>query len=168
MPHEMITFISDYGYTAIFILVFSQEIGIPNPVPNELVLLLSGYLSFKGVLFFPAIILTAVAADITGTSLLYFTFYFFGKYILSNKPRWLPVSTKRINKLGVKIGSGRLWVIFLCRITPFIRGYTSVISGLLQIKPGLFMPVAFLSAATWSTVCIITGRLLAPHLFSGV
>ena len=163
MPPEVIAFITSYGYLAIFLLVFSQEIGIPNPVPNELVLLFSGYLSFKEILSLPLVILTSVAADFIGTNILYFVFYFFGQYILRHKPRWLPISEKTIHKLSAKISAGGLWTIYIGRITPFIRGYTSVITGLLQIKPRVFLPIAIISATTWSSVCVITGRLLGPY-----
>ena len=53
MPEEVVYYITGYGYLAIFILVFLQEIGMPNPFPNELLLIFSGYLSFRGILFFP-------------------------------------------------------------------------------------------------------------------
>jgi membrane protein DedA with SNARE-associated domain len=164
MPPEVIVFISNYGYLAIFILIFSQEIGIPNPVPNELVLMFSGYLTFKGILVLPVIILVAVSADFIGTNILYTVFYFFGNYILSHKPRWLPISTNAINKLSKRISKGGRWAIYLCRLTPFIRGYTSVIAGLLQIKPKIFLPLALISATTWSALYIITGRMLGPYL----
>jgi len=163
MPPEVFVLIAKYGYLAIFALVFSQEIGIPNPIPNELVLMFSGYLSFKQILSLPLLILTAVIADVIGTSLLYFTFYLFGKYILNNKPKWLPISQKKIDKLSTRVQNGGLWTIYLGRITPFIRGYTSVITGLLQIKPRIFLPIAVISALTWSSVCVTTGRLLGPY-----
>jgi len=57
-------YITKYGYFAIFSLVFLQEIGVPNPVPNELVLLFSGYLIFVGKLDFIIVLTTVVAADI--------------------------------------------------------------------------------------------------------
>jgi membrane protein DedA with SNARE-associated domain len=44
MPPELILYITKYGYIAIFVLIFLQEIGAPNPIPNEFVLLYSGYL----------------------------------------------------------------------------------------------------------------------------
>lgn len=78
MPHSLAVFIAHYGYPAIFSLVFLQEIGVPNPVPNELVLLFSGYLAFLGALNFVLVFLTVVAADFIGTSILYLVFYFFG------------------------------------------------------------------------------------------
>jgi membrane protein DedA with SNARE-associated domain len=163
MPPEVSAFIINYGYLAIFILVFSQEIGIPNPVPNELVLIFSGYLTFTGLLSLPLVVLTCLSADFIGTNILYFVFYFFGRYILQHKPRWLPLSEKRIDKLSKRVTKGGLWTIYFGRITPFIRGYTSVIAGLIQIKPGIFLPIAIISAATWSAICVITGRILGPY-----
>ena len=49
MPDEVMQYIVKYGYLAIFVLVFLQEVGAPNPIPNELVLVLSGYLTFMGL-----------------------------------------------------------------------------------------------------------------------
>ena len=163
MPPEVLMFIQNYGYMAIFILVFSQEIGIPNPVPNELVLIFSGYLAYKGILHVPLVILSSISADFIGTSILYVVFYFFGNYILQHKPRWLPISERKINTLRERILKGGRWTIYLGRLTPFIRGYTSVLSGLLRIRPKQFLPIALITATIWSSVCVLTGRLLGPY-----
>ncbi len=45
MSPELSDYIVQYGYIAIFSLVFLQEIGVPNPIANELVLVFSGYLT---------------------------------------------------------------------------------------------------------------------------
>ena len=163
MPPEIILYISQYGYLAIFLLIFLQEIGMPNPIPNELMLLFCGYLAFKGILELSVVFLTALSADFIGTNILYFTFYFFGGYILQRKPRWFPVSQKTINKLSVQVLKGGKWKMYLLRLTPFIRGYTSVVTGLLQIKPKTFLPIALFSAMTWSGAYILTGKLLGPR-----
>ena len=63
MPSEIALYITKYGYLAIFILVILQETGMPNPIPNELLLLFSGYLVFKGIFSLPLLILTAASAD---------------------------------------------------------------------------------------------------------
>ncbi len=162
MPEELIYYVTRYGYLAILILVFLQEIGMPNPFPNELLLLFSGYLSFKGLLFLPYVILTAISADFIGTSLLYFLFYKTGTVIIQKKPKWIPISTSLIDKLSSKISSGGLFSIYIFRLTPFTRGYTSVITGLIQVKPRIFLPIAFISALTWASVYVLTGHLIGP------
>lgn len=163
MPDEVVLYVTKYGYLAIFVLIFLQEIGMPNPFPNELLLIFSGYLVFKGMLFLPYLLLTTVLADFFGTSLLYFLFSKSGEYILANKPRWIPVSSKTISKLSLKINRSGLYGVFIFRLTPFTRGYASVISGLLQIKTKPFLAIAMGSALTWSTLYIITGYVIGPY-----
>jgi membrane protein DedA with SNARE-associated domain len=162
MPDELVIYILKYGYLAIFVFVFSQEVGLPNPVPNELVLIFSGYLVFMGLLKLPLIILAAVLGDFTGTSILHTVFYFFGAYILKHKPRWLPFPVKTIFKLKNRISKNGLMGIYIGRLTPFIRGYTSVIAGLLQIKPKVFLPIAMITASIWASVYVTAGVLLGP------
>ena len=71
MTSELTLYITRYGYLAVFLLVLLQELGMPNPVTNELVLLFSGYLAFSGVLNLWLVFLTAVSADCIGTTILY-------------------------------------------------------------------------------------------------
>ena len=163
MPEEVVNYIIGYGYLAIFILVFLQEIGMPSPFPNELLLIFSGYLSFKGFLFLPLALLTAVSADFIGTNILYFLFFKAGTVIIRKKPKWIPLSLGAIDRLTVKFSKGGKLNMFIFRLTPFTRGYTSVIAGLLHIKPKIFLPIALFSATTWAAVYVLTGYLIGPY-----
>jgi membrane protein DedA with SNARE-associated domain len=162
MPEEVVYYVTNYGYLAIFILVFLQEIGVPNPFPNELLLMFSGYLSFKGLLFLPFVVLTAMTADFIGTNILYFLFYKTGIIILQKKPKWFPLSTRLLERLTSRISHGGKLSIFIFRLTPFTRGYTSVITGLLQVKPKVFLPIAFYSAGIWSMTYVLMGNIIGP------
>jgi len=162
MPEEVVYYVTNYGYLAIFILIFLQEIGIPNPLPNELLLMFSGYLSFKGLLILPFVVLTAISADFIGTNILYFLFYNAGSIILQKKPKWFPLSKRIIDKITSRISNGGKLSIIIFRLTPFTRGYTSVITGLLQVKPKVFLPITFLSAGIWSMTYVIIGNLIGP------
>lgn len=162
MPTEVAHYIVQYGYLSVFILIFLQETGMPNPVPNELVLLFSGYLVYSGAFNFYQALATALLADFTGTNILYFVFRNFGQRILKNKPRWLPLSQHKIDSLTRGLSRGGLLNIFVCRLTPFIRGYTSVIAGLMQVRKLHFLPIAFLSAALWAGIYLTVGWMLGP------
>jgi membrane protein DedA with SNARE-associated domain len=162
MPEDVIQYILKYGYLAIFVLVFLQEVGAPNPIPNELVLLFSGYLTFMGILKFPLVILAVVLADFAGTTILHTVFHYSGAYIIQHKPRWLPIPVKTIFKLKERMSKGGLVAIYIGRLSPFIRGYTSVIAGLLQIKSSVYLPIALITAIIWATVYITAGILLGP------
>jgi len=163
MSSELTLFITTYGYVAIFVLVLLQELGVPNPVTNEFVLLFTGYLAFAGVLDFWLVFLTAVSADIVGTTILYAVFYRFGEYIMKRRPRWFPISRERLDGIAQMLSARQQWGIYVGRLIPFLRGYTSVAAGILPIRPGIFMPAVVVSAITWSGGYVIAGRLLGPY-----
>lgn len=48
MDSGLLGFVQDYSYLAVFVLVFLQEIGIQNSVPNELILIFAGALTSIG------------------------------------------------------------------------------------------------------------------------
>ena len=158
MPPELSNYIAQYGYIGIFSLVFLQEIGVPNPISNELVLLFSGYLTSVQKLDLIAVLITVIAADTLGTSLLYTLFFYFGPYVLQKWPRLIP--TSRLAFITARVAKHNCWSIYICRLIPFVRGYTSVAAGLLHTAPSIFLPAVLLSALTWSGGYVIAGRLL--------
>lgn len=158
MPQDLANYIIAYGYITIFSLVFLQEIGVPNPVTNELVLLFSGYLAYTHQLNLALVLLTVILADAIGTTLLFTVFYFLGDWFLKKKPRWVPLG--KIEKLKQKIEERGQWGIFAGRLLPYIRGYTSVAAGLLRIPPKKFVTAVVLSATLWSGGYVLAGFLL--------
>ena len=162
MPVEIANYITNYGYLAIFIMVFLQETGMPNPFPNELLLIFSGYLCYSGHLILPFVLIISFLADLSGTNILYFGFYFAGSFILKNKPKWIPLTEDRIEKLKGKILKNGRETIFIFRLTPFTRGYVSVICGLMRIPAKIYLPIAVLSAMIWASFYVILGYFLGP------
>lgn len=156
-------YIARYGYLAIFLLVFLQELGVPNPVTNEFVLLFSGYLAYTGVLNLWLVVLFAVLADCMGTTILYAVFYRFGKHIVERRPRWFPISPEHIRRISEMISKRGLWGVYLGRLIPFLRGYASVAAGTLLIAPKTFIPAVVVSAITWSGGYVVAGRLLGRY-----
>jgi membrane protein DedA with SNARE-associated domain len=163
MFEQLVLHISQYGYLAIFLLVFLQEVGVPNPIPNELVLLFSGYLSSTGTLNVALVILCAIAGDLLGSTILYITFYFFGKIIVTRKPRWIPLPTRKLEQLSEKIRISGHSGIFIGRLTPFIKGYVSVLSGLMHIAPTKYGVTLLLSSIIWALAYISCGYFAGPY-----
>ena len=163
MSAELALHITKYGYLAIFLLVLVQELGVPNPVTNEFVLLFSGYLAFAGTLNLWLVILTAVSADCIGTTLLYAVFYRCVDYIMRLPPRWFPVSRSHLERIAQTMVTRQRWGIYCGRLVPFLRGYASVAAGILPIRPKIFIPAVIFSAITWSGGYVIAGRLLGRY-----
>jgi membrane protein DedA with SNARE-associated domain len=160
MPEEVVYYISRYGYAAILTVIVLQEIGVPNPVPVELLVFFTGYLSYKGMLYLPLVIITAIAADLTGAAILYIIFYSSGFFLIKNRPRWLPVSEEKIRRFQEKINKGGWSSIFLFRLVSLTRGYAAVISGLLHINMRVYVPTVIVAAITWTAFYAILGFIL--------
>jgi len=163
MSNEIILGISQHGYLAIFLLVFLQEIGFPNPIPNELVMIASGYLAYIGVLYYPLIILTAFVADLAASALVYTTFYFFGQIIMTRKPRWIKFPDAQMNRIKLRVESSGLSGIFVGRLTPFIRGYVSVLCGLILLPAKKYSLILVSTALLWAFSYISIGYLIGPY-----
>jgi len=161
LPPELAHYIITYGYFAVFLLIFLQELGVPNPVPNEVILLFAGYLASIKVLSFPLILLAGISADFIGTSALYAVFYFFGDQILKHAPRWLPV--QKIENIKQRVAKKGGWGVFLGRLLPYLRGYASVAAGLLKIPPKKFLLSVVVSAIIWSGGYVTLGRVLGKQ-----
>ncbi|HTB07058.1 MAG TPA: DedA family protein [Bacteroidia bacterium] len=160
---QLADYFAQYGYYAIFICVFLQEIGIPNPITNEFVLIFCGYLSYKGSLNIYEVILVAVSADFIGTILLFFVFYFFSKWLIDHSPKWLPLTGDKIEILKKRVLRNGQRSIFMGRMTPFVRGYVSVAAGMLNVGHKAFIGTVIVSAIIWNAGLVVLGRLIGPY-----
>lgn len=151
-------FVNEYGYLAVFLLVFIQELGIPT-VPNELVLIFAGALTTIGGLDFWVMFWTTVAADVTGTSLLFLVFYFFEKKIMERIPKWIPIN-QYLDKIKRMIEKHDKWAILIGRMMPYGRGYVSAAAGILNISYRVFLPMVFISAVIWTGGYVTLGHFL--------
>ena len=153
-------YVVKYGLIFVFSLIFLQEVGIPSPLPNEIMLLFAGFLASTGKLHLIPLIIVAVAGDFIGSSVLYAIFYYFGSRLLAKHPKW--ISSEKIEQWRIRLSGKHLWSIYLGRLLPYVRAYTSMAAGSLKIRPRIFEPSVLLSAITWSGGYVILGWLLGP------
>lgn len=160
MPPFVSEFISEHGYLAVFLLVMLQEMGIPNPVPTELIIIFAGYLTSIGTLGLWETFWVAILGDLIGTTIVCLVFYIFGKIIVKKKPRWLPIQWDKIDKAKKLIHKHGRWVVFVWRLIPYIRGYAAVAAGLLNMPLKHFIPMAFLSSLVSTGGYVLLGHFL--------
>ena len=163
IPPDFLQSVIKYGYLIIILLVFLQEVGFPNPIPNELVMVFSGYLCYTGMLKVPFVILVALLGDLLGSGILYAVFYYFGKKIMKKKPRWLPISQKKIDKLAAKFQKQGISAVIIGRLSPFIRGYVSVLMGLMNYPAKKYSWILVGTAIFWACFYVLTGYLIGPY-----
>lgn len=161
MPTSLHHFIATYGYLAVFLLVFLQEIGVPTIIPHEALLLLLGYLCLKGEFDLTKLCLLVIAGDLTATTLLYVLFYYLGSLIRQCVPAWLPLPYRKLAALKGRMSKSGNRIILIGRLTPFLRAYTSIAAGLLKVRGRIFLAAALTSSVVYSGGLLMAGWMLA-------
>ncbi|MBI2024975.1 MAG: DedA family protein [Candidatus Harrisonbacteria bacterium] len=156
----LLGFVNEYGYLAIFLLVFLQELGVP--LPNELVLIFAGALTEIGDLNFWIVFLVTVLADVIGTTCLFSVFYFFEHFIMERIKKWEFVN-KKLEIIKARLIKHDKLGIFIGRMTPYLRGYVSVAAGILNLPYRVFVPIAVFSAMIWTGGYVTLGHFLGKQ-----
>ncbi|HVZ25326.1 MAG TPA: VTT domain-containing protein [Sediminibacterium sp.] len=145
-----------YGYPGVFLLVLLMEMGLPG-LPNEIVLWYFGYLGKKAGLSFPVLLILGISADILGTCILFSLFSLLRERM--NKPltRWLQKPWKKSASLRNRLSDARASIIFLAKLTPFVRSYLPVAAGLVAVCPARFMRIIAIAATLWTGGIISLG-----------
>jgi len=143
--------IQTYGYWALFAGTFLE---------GETVLIVGGFLSHRGYLDLPFVILTAFVGSLAGDQ-----FYFFlgrtkGKRFLSKRPSWEPyvVSARDLlDRHMILLLIGFRFLYGLRTVTPFVIGMSS-------IKTSTFVILNAVGSFLWSLTIACAGYLFGSAL----
>src|SRR5256885_8038255 len=92
----VVQWITDYGYFGIFFLLIFGIIGLP--VPDEWLLVISGYLAFKNVLgLFPTLAIAAIGSA-SGLTVSYLLGRCSSDFVVRNYGRWLSIDDATIRR----------------------------------------------------------------------
>src|ERR1700722_13627260 len=122
----VIQWITGYGYWGIFFLLIFGIIGLP--VPDEWLLVISGYLAFKGVLgLFPTLAI-AVIGSATGLTVSYMMGRFSSDYLVRRYGRWLSLDERKILNAQQWFQNLGRWVLVLGPFVPGVRNLMGYIA----------------------------------------
>jgi len=95
--HAIVQWITDYGYFGIFFLLIFGIIGLP--VPDEWLLVISGYLAFKNILgLFPTLAIAAIGSA-GGLTVSYLLGRTSSDFIIRRYGRWLSIDDQKIARV---------------------------------------------------------------------
>ncbi len=158
---QIIAFISQNGYLAIFLLMFSESTILP--IPSEVVLPFAGFLVATGAINPVFGFLDAVIASLIGNLLGFVVGYVFG----------IDVVYKYGKRFGFKMDayvSGERWIkkygnlfAFVCKLLPAVRSFSAPICGAFKMNFKKFTLYTTAGIAIWSAVLMYVGFILASN-----
>ena len=152
--------INSYGYIGIASLIAIENI-FP-PIPSEVILTFSGFLTLHSVLNIIGIIIASTIGSIIGAIIL----YIIGN--LLNKESLYKIVEGKIGKtLHFKkedVDKSERWflqkgkyTVFFCRFIPIVRSLISIPAGMTKMNFSLFLLLTTIGSLIWNTILIILG-----------
>jgi membrane protein DedA with SNARE-associated domain len=159
------TFISNYGYLAIFVLMLAESACIP--VPSEVVMTFGGALAAGAVpgthLSLIGVILAGTAGNVAGSYIAWAA----GRY--GAEPalrRW----GRRIGIRGHDIDRGIVWfnrhgnqAVLIGRVIPVVRTFISLPAGIAKMPPLRFGVYTALGCIPWTTALALSGYAVGAN-----
>jgi len=158
----VVQWITGYGYYGIFFLLILGIIGLP--VPDEWLLVISGYLAFKNVLgLFPTLAIAAIGSA-TGLTVSYLVGRFSSDYLVRRYGRWLSIDEAKILCAQQWFQNVGRWVLVIGPFIPGVRNLMGYVAGASRLRMDIFIRFAYLGALISSTTFVMFGYFAGRHL----
>lgn len=158
----VLQWITDYGYGGIFFLLIFGIVGLP--IPDECLLVLSGYLAFKEVLgIFPTLAIAAVGTA-GGLTVSYALGRGSSDYMVRRYGRWLSIDDEKILRVQQWFQHLGCWVLIVGPFIPGVRNLMGYIAGASKLRMRTFMRFAYLGALISSSTFVAFGYFVGRHV----
>ena len=148
--------LGSYSYPAIFLLLVGGIVGVP--VPDQLVLVISGYLVLTKALAIVPTLFTAVFGSICGITLSYLIGRCAGSYLAKTR-----LAAARLDRARTHFERFGGWTLIFGYFVPGIRNLIGFTSGMMRLKPRFFAPFAYAGAVVSSLTCVALGYFLGSQ-----
>ena len=157
MPHWVLTLFGRYGYWALFVGVFLENLGIP--VPGETVLLAAGFFAKQGTLRLSIVIPCAIVAAILGDNFGYWIGRRGGRKFIERRGKYIGLSAKRFSTVEAHFRKRGPRTIFTARFISGLRVIAALAAGATHVPWPTFLLYNAAGAVAWATTMGFLGFL---------
>ena len=157
----IISFLSEWGYLALFICMVLENMNIP--IPSEIILGFAGFLVSQDIFSFWPTVIIGTAAGITGSVVSY--------YMGARGGRDMILKHTAIGGLGaIKMIAAKDWcenygaiAVFTGRLLPGVRTFISLPAGIAQFPLPEFIILTILGTLPWTIFLVYVGSELGHN-----
>jgi membrane protein DedA with SNARE-associated domain len=160
-PHELSELVGAWGYLALLALFLATGVG--SPIPEDVLLMTTGYLLFAGALEWPAAWAVALAGVVASDLILFLA----GRQAASRASRRqddhflsrarLSAATRWFDRAGDPL-------ILLARLVPGTRAVVFFTAGLRSVPASTFLVYDGVGALVWVPAMLAVGQAAGPRL----
>ncbi len=155
-----VSLIQHQAYLAPVFFLALEELGIPMPIPGDLVVAYTGYEVSRGVISYPVAFLLLLSAILIGSSILYYLSSKYGQLIVLKFGKYIHLDEKRLVTVEEKFQKFGPWVIIFGRHIPGFRIPITIFAGMSHITYKTFILSTFISVVFWIAFYLYLGGQL--------
>ncbi|MDE1845665.1 MAG: DedA family protein [Candidatus Micrarchaeota archaeon] len=149
------TFVTSYGYYAVFILMTLEYASLP--IPSEIVLPLIGFFAASGTFSFPVALGVVLVAGVVGMFIDYYIAYFLGKEVVYKHASLFHISRRRIETFDEAFKRNGEFAVFIARLIPIARALISFPAGFAGMQKRKFLLYSLAGSFIWDVVLMLFG-----------
>lgn len=144
------------------LLILVEELGVPLPVPGDVVVAYAGYQASLGKITYPIVFIDFLLAVIVGSSVLYFISRVVGEKVLLKLGRFIHLGEDKLKTVEKKFKKYGPLVIIIGRHIPGFRVPVTVFSGISKVPYPTFLISTIISVVFWIYFYLSLGVRLGP------
>jgi membrane-associated protein len=150
--------IDHWGYWAIFLIVMAGNVGVP--VPEETVLVLSGYLVWKKKLWLPLVLTIGIVSAVAGDNLGYWVGRRYASRAIESYRGWGFAQAQAFDRMRGILRRYGAFAVFFARFLPGLRFVAGPMAGALGMSLATFFLPNFLGALLYVPLAVAAGYAL--------
>lgn len=157
----LISFLTDWGYVALFICMVLENMNIP--IPSEIILGFAGFLVSQGVFSFWPAVIVATIAGLIGSLGSYWIGHRGGRNLILRHTAKGGMTAKKMIAAKDWFDSYGAVAIFTGRLLPGVRTFISLPAGIAQFPLPEFTLLTIAGTVPWTIFLIYMGDMLGEN-----
>jgi membrane protein DedA with SNARE-associated domain len=158
---SVFAWVATYGYVALFFLLVLGIVGLP--IPDETLLVFSGYLISGGHLHPAGAFLTAMAGSWCGITLSYIIGRTLGLGFVHRFGKYIHITEARLAKVHQWFDRLGHWALFAGYFIAGVRHFTAIVAGTSKLEYRSFAAYAYSGGAVWSATFLTLGYFVGEN-----
>ena len=162
LSQSLVSLLETHPLVVIGTILFFEELGVPSPIPGDVLMMLAGVKARQGYYPLWVILLVQELVTVAGTCGLYFFSRRFGRSLVQRYGWLLHLGPENLARAEAAIGRSGGRAIVVGRLLPGLRIATPIAAGVLGVPFLTFLPAISLGAFLYLGFFTLLGALLGP------
>jgi membrane protein DedA with SNARE-associated domain len=153
---------------AILLAVVIEELGLPSPIPTDVMIVFAGTSAGESVPLLAGFFVALVLASAVGGSGLYIIVRRGGRPLVDRFGRYVHLGPERLARAEALLERGGWWSIVLGRAIPGVRYATVIACGLLKVPFLRYVTAHIVGSSVYIAVFLALGAVFGPAILQRI